>query len=317
MALAPTHEDKRMTCMEVWGGSDAVNAAVTLSGLDAWVYSKPYGENAAAGGDVYYVSACATGRINRLLVADVAGHGAAVREIAINLRDLMRRFVNYLDQAKFVSQMNARFLEASADSVFATAIVTTFFAPTRTLSVCNAGHPPPLIYRVADRKWSLLECGDDREHTGNIPLGIMEMDHCEQFDVELRVGDLVLVYTDSLIEATDPSREMMGVAGLLRLINEIEVPADRKSLVPELLAEIDRRTSGGLQADDVTALLISANGSGTRTGMLVRFMAPFRLLGGIVNQLRGKGPAGIPDWSLANVGGAIFGPLSRARGKRH
>jgi hypothetical protein len=42
--------------MEVWGGSDAVDAAVTLSGLDAWVYSRPY-EHAEAGGDVYYVSA--------------------------------------------------------------------------------------------------------------------------------------------------------------------------------------------------------------------------------------------------------------------
>jgi sigma-B regulation protein RsbU (phosphoserine phosphatase) len=302
--------------MEVWGGSDAVDAAVTLSGLDAWVYSKPYGENAAAGGDVYYVSACATGRINRLLVADVAGHGAAVGEIAIQLRDLMRRFVNYLDQAKFVAQMNRRFLEASADSIFATAIVTTFFAPTRTLSVCNAGHPPPLIYRAASKKWSLLEYGTDNRRIGNIPLGIMEMDNCEQFDVQLEVGDLVLVYTDSLIEATAPSGEMIGVAGLLELSNELAMPDEIKTLVPGLLAEIDRRSFGGLRADDVTALLISANGTGTRTRAINRLLAPFRLSRSILDSWRGKGPAGIPDWSLPNVGGAIFGPLNRLWGKK-
>src|SRR4051812_46402703 len=97
----PADDPHRMVCMEVWGGCDATDAAVTLSGLDAWVYSRPYQQSAGetatggdggggdgGGGDVYYVSACATGRINRLLVADVAGHGAKVRDIAVQLRDL-------------------------------------------------------------------------------------------------------------------------------------------------------------------------------------------------------------------------------------
>ena len=67
MSLTTVDSEVRMACMEVWGGSEAVNAAVTLSGLDAWIYSRPYGENAEAGGDVYYVSACATGRIDAYL----------------------------------------------------------------------------------------------------------------------------------------------------------------------------------------------------------------------------------------------------------
>ena len=58
--------------------------------------------SADAGGDVYYVSACATGRITRLLVADVSGHGANVRDTAISLRDLMRQYVNHIDQTRFV-----------------------------------------------------------------------------------------------------------------------------------------------------------------------------------------------------------------------
>src|SRR5215212_176506 len=190
--------NKTMTCMEVWGGCDAVDAAVTLSGLDAWVYSRPY-EQAQGGGDVYYVSACATGRINRLLVADVSGHGEKVRAVAVQLRDLMRRFVNYIDQSKFVLSMNSRFVECSAAGCFATAVVTTFFAPTRTLSVCNAGHPPPLVWRSTTRQWSFLgEPSSDAQPStagGNIPLGIMEFEDCDQFDVALDVGDLVLVYT--------------------------------------------------------------------------------------------------------------------------
>jgi serine phosphatase RsbU (regulator of sigma subunit) len=183
-----------MACMEVWGGSNAFDAAVTLSGLDVWVYSRPYGPDADAGGDVYYVSACATGRINRLLVADVAGHGPAVRDVAVGLRDLMRRNVNYLDQARFVAAMNRQFLQSSADGVFATAVVTTFFAPTRTFTLCNAGHPPPLMYRAATGQWSFIDgAGDAVRDAANIPLGIIELDDYCHSDVQLEVGDKVLV----------------------------------------------------------------------------------------------------------------------------
>ena len=59
-----------MQCMEVWGGNQSVDSGVVMAGLDAWVYCRPYAAvgadaPAAAGGDVYFVSSCATGRIAR------------------------------------------------------------------------------------------------------------------------------------------------------------------------------------------------------------------------------------------------------------
>src|SRR5215207_8163354 len=132
-----THE---MQCMEVWGGNRNADSGVVMAGLDAWVYSKPFG-GADGGGDVYYVSSCATGRITRLLVADVAGHGDKVSSIAKELRTLMRRHVNQIDQSRFVQSMNRQFSGLGGAGSFATALVTTFFAPTNHLSLCNAGHP--------------------------------------------------------------------------------------------------------------------------------------------------------------------------------
>ncbi len=146
---------QRMQCMEVWGGSQLTSAGVEFGGLDAWVYSKPYGQ-AKAGGDVYYASSCATGRISRLLLADVSGHGNAVAATAADLRTLMRRFVNRLDQTEFVRLLNQQFMELSEGGTFATAIVSTFFAPSRRLTVCNAGHPRPLMYHAAQKRWDFL-----------------------------------------------------------------------------------------------------------------------------------------------------------------
>ena len=109
----PEHDDAHhMQCMEVWGGNQLADSGVVMAGLDAWVYSKPYG-GAEGGGDVYYVSSCATGRIVRLLVADVSGHGAKVSQIATGLRALMRKHVNQIDQARFVRSMNEQFATMS------------------------------------------------------------------------------------------------------------------------------------------------------------------------------------------------------------
>jgi hypothetical protein len=178
-------EQQLMQCMEVWGGNDLVDANVSMPGLDAWVFSKPY-EQAQAGGDVYYVSACATGRITRLLVADVAGHGANVRDTAITLRNLMRRYVNHIDQTRFVRSMNEQFAGMSKAGTFATAVVTTFFAPTNMLTLCNAGHPSPLLYRAKRREWSILSNRDDSTRDiVNIPLGIEDAADYRQFGASL------------------------------------------------------------------------------------------------------------------------------------
>src|SRR5262245_8448106 len=221
--LMPDPNAQTMACMEVWGGNALVNNSVTMAGLDAWVYSKPL-PSAQEARDVYYVSSCATGRITRLLVADVSGHGEKVRGTAAVLRNLMRRYVNHLDQQHFVRSMNRQFTELSDAGCFATAVVTTFFGPTNYLTLCNAGHPTPLLYRAKTRAWSLLARGERQgEGIADIPLGVLDNSDYEQMAVQLDVGDLVLCYSDSLIESKDTDGEMLGERGLLKLINEIEV----------------------------------------------------------------------------------------------
>jgi serine phosphatase RsbU (regulator of sigma subunit) len=276
------------------------------------VYSKPYAQ-ARGGGDVYYASSCATGRISRLLLADVAGHGNSVAATAADLQTLMRRFVNRLDQTEFVRLLNQQFAALSRDAVFATAIVTTFFAPTRRLTVCNAGHPRPLLYRAAQRKWDFLGHQGAAEPSGprNLPLGILEMTEYEQFDVELDPGDCLLSYTDALIESRDADGEMLDEAGLLkitRLIGDVEP----EKLIETLLGEIERRYPENLSEDDVTVLLVRANGREARYSFGQRLRALVRFIGSLIRAVnpRAERPP-LPDANLANIGGAIIPALAR------
>lgn len=306
---------QRMQCMEVWGGNQPTNKGVVMAGLDAWVYSRPHG-GSAGGGDVYYVSSCATDRILRLLIADVSGHGQTVDDIAVELRRLMRRYVNHIDQVQFVRALNRRFAALEQAGMFATAVVSTFFAPTNRLTLCNAGHPPPLLFRAATGQWSYLQSRADEDGAGrvpmNLPLGIADAADYQTFDVPLQVGDLVLCYTDSLIEAYDCGGEMLGQEGLLKLARGLD-PADATALIPALLDAVAAQADGNLTADDVTVLLFRPNGLGRRRPSLgQQVTAVGRLLGAIARSFRpGSDPIPWPDFKLANLGGAMIGRMNR------
>ncbi len=303
---------QHMQCMEVWGGSQLTSSGVELGGLDAWVYSKPFGE-AQRGGDVYYVSSCATGRISRVLLADVSGHGNSVATTAADLRTLMRRFVNQLDQKEFVRLLNEQFSALSHAGTFATAVVTTFFEPSRRLALCNAGHPRPLLFRAAESKWSLLGHQDhpEKKSAANIPLGIFQLADYEQFDVELEKGDCVVSYTDAFIEASDADGQMLGEDGLLRIANLLgAVPAEK--LIPALIQEISERYPDNLAADDVTLLVIRANGGSLHFSLREKVFAFGRFLKTLLRSFTtGAERAPFPDANLANLGGAIIPALAR------
>ena len=310
--VASNKPSQQMSCMEVWGGSQLTTRRVEMGGLDAWVYSKPFGE-AQRGGDVYYASSCATGRITRLLLADVAGHGNAVASTAADLRTLMRRFVNRLDQTEFVRLLNQQFAALSEAGTYATAVVATFFAPTQRLIVCNAGHPRPFLYQATKQKWTLLGGEDANEEAApnNIPLGIIGMTEYEQFDVELKSGDCVLSYTDALIEARDADGEMLGEVGLLRIVRHMG-DVEPHLLTKTLLREIRDRYPDNLTEDDVTVLLVRANGNKPRPSFRDFLWANIRFLGSLI---RGINPWAerppLPDMNMANIGGAIIPALEQ------
>jgi serine phosphatase RsbU (regulator of sigma subunit) len=261
--------------MEVWGGNQRTDTGVIMPGLDAWVYAEPW-EHADAGGDVHYLSSCASGQIVRMLVADVAGHGSSVAKTATDLRVLMRRHVNDHDQKRFVMSLNREFTAASVDGIFATAVAMTFDSPTNNLLICNAGHPPPLWYQSSMKKWTYLE--EKQAGSANVPWGIVESVDYEQFAVRLKVDDLVLCYTDSLIEAPDDKGNLIGIEGLLALVQELGEP-DPATLLPRIIKAIDERASGSLNRDDVTCLLMRPNGLRPKVPYFDRLFAVPRVIG--------------------------------------
>ena len=253
MKPSDSSHGRPMHCMEIFGGSSLREEAVVMPGLEGWVYSRPF-DGASQGGDVHYVSLCGGGVITRLIVADVSGHGREVAEFSKALRAMMRKNINRKSQEKLVGALNRQFAELAQLQRFATAIVATYLATKKSFAVCNAGHPRPLWYHAETRSWSILAPETVNQRAANLPLGIDDQTPYDQFAVALGTGDVVVVYTDALIEAHDGEGNMLGEEGLRAIAAKLD-PTNPSQLGPALLAGVEHHR-GGLTADDDVTLVV-------------------------------------------------------------
>lgn len=267
---------ERMQCMEIWGGNRKIDKSVEAPGLDIYVHSVPYNESKTGGGDIYYVTSCASGRICRLLLADVSGHGEDVAGIAVSLRDLLRENVNTIDQERFVSQMNREFTAVSQGDKFATAVVATFFEPTKSLSVSVAGHPYPIYYRAAEKRWVHLDPSENDQGPENLPLGIMANSNYSKLKIATETGDMFLFYSDAFSESVHPNNKFVGIDGVLQLLNDAKV-VEPSELVSFLRGKIGSMSTSNLISDDAT--LIVGHVTSTSVGLKNNLLSPFRLMG--------------------------------------
>lgn len=277
-----SNDQHRMECMELWGGSSQADTIVTMTGLTAHLFSQPYGQG-RQGGDVYYFSSCASGRISRVLLADVTGHGAEVAETAAALRNVMRRNVNVIQQERLMDAVNREFGQVTTAGGFATAVVATYFSPTRKMAVSLAGHPPPFIYCQATGRWMPFDASrkDEPRKAGgiqNVPLGVLDDAAYRSIQIEMGTDDLLLGYTDALIESVGADGQMLGVEGLLALLQHS--PTERPSeVVPWLIGQLRSFHEANLKQDDATVLLLRP--TGRSIPMKDNLLAPFRLLRGV------------------------------------
>jgi serine phosphatase RsbU (regulator of sigma subunit) len=261
---------RSIACMEVWGGSRVFDASVCVPGNDVEVSCTPF-EGGRDGGDIYYVSNCASGLITRFVLADVSGHGEAVARIALDLRRIMRRHINTANQTRFAVELNSAFAGLELGGRFATAVLATYFAPTDHLIVCNAGHPRPLLYRAGKDTWELLDASTpgvlaSRESSGtpvgiaNLPLGVLNPTDYEQFALHLQPGDIVVLYTDALIEASRPDSPaaQLGERGLVELARGLSA-AERTGVARALHDRVIAFAGGRPLGDDATLVALHHN----------------------------------------------------------
>lgn len=243
-----------LACQELRGGNHTASYSARLPGLTAWVSCRPL-QPSPRGGDLYYLSACSHGVIARVVLADVSGHGNVVSSAAVRLHDALREHMDDWDQSRLIRTLNDNFFQSTGRAQYATAFLASFYSETGELLFTNAGHPPPLWYRAATRKWDFLsDTTTESKEIRDLPLGMIAGTSYTQTAVQVDPGDLLILYTDGINESSNLSGEQLGLDGLLAMAASL--PTNSPSACGKGLRSAVARYRGPVRPDDDQTIVV-------------------------------------------------------------
>ncbi len=215
-------------------------------------------------GDYYDVFACsgcegidnsaqagAAGQTFLIAIADVAGKSVPAAMLMATIQASLRTLcVAPGPLTELVARMNRYACSNSQNGRrFTTAFLAEYHPGTRELQYVNAGHNPPVIRRHSGATEEL--------HAGGLPLGVMENAVYESGSVTLEPGDLMVAFTDGVVEAENIRSEEYGQGRFMNmLLANAGAPAD--VILHILLSDIDRFVGAAPQHDDVTLIVTKA-----------------------------------------------------------
>lgn len=200
------------------------------------------------GGDFYDFIELPHDRLG-LVVGDVSGKGvAAALYMAKMSRDLRFFALSESSPGRVLGWMNKMVLESGQDDIFVTMLYAVLEKQTGRLLIGNAGHMPVVVREQNGRRVRILD------EIAGLPLGVMPDAEYEYEIYNMNRGDSVLLYSDGLVEAMSPDREMFGIQSVqTSMLNARNKPEE---LVEDLLTDMEAHVSGAPQFDDTTLICV-------------------------------------------------------------
>ena len=204
----------------------------------------------ALGGDCFHFVPLPGCRVT-LAVADASGKGLPAALIIANVQSSLRTAALFApeDPAAVVTTVNRQLHSCSPVDRYATLFYGVFDENTRTLHYVNAGHNPAVVIRRSVAvTW--LEASAP-------PVGFFAETVYQAQAIQLYPGDLIIAYTDGLVEATNTASEEWGVEGLLAAVKRCRTRKPEQ-IVKAAFAALDEFSSDN-QTDDATVLAALAH----------------------------------------------------------
>jgi sigma-B regulation protein RsbU (phosphoserine phosphatase) len=216
-----------------------------IEGFDIYGTTIPVRE---VGGDYLDLIASISDRLG-VLVADVSGKGLAAALIMVTFRAYIHATViNELAMRVVMARVNRLVHEATSGDRFITTFYGLIDPENKRLLYINAGHNPPLLLR-ADATSELLS-------QGGLPLGVFDNSRYSESVVDFHPGDVLVIYTDGVVEARNARDEEFG---LQRLEEVVRLAKDRRAHeITEAItsAVYDHSFDMNGPEDDLTVLII-------------------------------------------------------------
>ncbi|MGE5223805.1 MAG: SpoIIE family protein phosphatase [Omnitrophica WOR_2 bacterium] len=216
-----------------------------LPALPGWQLTPYYRPARQVGGDLYDFLQLPDGQLG-ILIGDVTDKGIPAALVMATTCTMLRAAApQAISPGEVLSRVNELLHASIPPGMFVTCFYATLDPFNGRLRYANAGHDLP-YYLHQNELYELRAAG--------MPLGLMPGEHYSEQEIDLAPGGCILFYTDGLVEAHNPGREMFGFP---RLKEKILGQPHGTSLIEYLMAELQSFTGEGWeQEDDVTMITL-------------------------------------------------------------
>lgn len=185
-----------------------------------------------------------------LIIADVSGHSVGAALIMVETRSVLRAQVPLTtSSSEVLASLNGLLYEdLTRAELFITMFYASYDAGTRLLRYANAGHNPPLIMKPGGSACIELDAE-------GLILGINRSVSFEEKLFQLHAGDLVLLYTDGIIEAQNDEGELFGVDRLCMILNGMSQESPDR-IMEKVLAEVTQFAGSKPLEDDISMIIM-------------------------------------------------------------
>jgi phosphoserine phosphatase RsbU/P len=200
------------------------------------------------GGDFYDLVPTGDGEFV-LAIADVAGKGVPAALLSSMLQASLRTQAGSIASvAEILRNINSLVYRATAVHQFATFFLARVDHDSLKMTFSNAGHNYPMVIRRGHDPMFL--------ERGGLVLGIQDGARYEEECVGLATGDLVVLYTDGISEASSRSGELYGEERLCELVRSLPLELSAREVTERILEALRGFLDGEEPRDDMTLMVL-------------------------------------------------------------
>jgi sigma-B regulation protein RsbU (phosphoserine phosphatase) len=185
-----------------------------------------------------------------LAIGDISGKGLGAALMMASLHATLRTEVRHsgANLTGLVTTANELFHESSLEHFYSTLFYAIFDPATRILQYVNAGQSPPIVVRRECSRIEWLE-------RGGAPVGILPNCTYELGSVALNRGDVMVAYTDGVVESQNSSGEQWGFQRLAQTVTSSRKQTAR-ALNSEIVEAVDAFSSESKHRDDMALIVL-------------------------------------------------------------
>jgi sigma-B regulation protein RsbU (phosphoserine phosphatase) len=215
----------------------------TIPGLEVALRFQPARE---LGGDLYDFLTYGKDR-HVLAVGDVSGKGAPAALYGAMASGILRSLApQKLSPPDLLRRLSLILLERKIEGHFITLTYAIWEPRTKRLHLANAGMPLPLLVRKG-------QCRPIRAE--GIPLGLLEHAQYQEVSVGLESGDLLAMFSDGIVEASNIKYEEFGPRRLENVLRQ-NFHRSPQEIIDTLFEEVREFEQGRPPRDDQTMVLL-------------------------------------------------------------